>query len=140
MVKEGKMGTPLRMGLLAAVLLGGLIACSTDDDTTNLPPLLTIQAGNNQTDTVSQVLPDTLKVLLVDQNTLLPMSGQTVTWAVVSGGGTVDPTSSTTDANGVATTVWTLGPTTGAQTVSASVSASSGTPPDTFAATAVASQ
>jgi hypothetical protein len=39
-----------------------------------------------------------------------PVAGQAVTWTVKQGGGTVSPASSTTGANGVARTSWTLGP------------------------------
>lgn len=39
-----------------------------------------------------------------------PVAGQSVTWTVRQGGGSVSPTTSTTGANGVARAQWTLGP------------------------------
>ena len=115
------MGTPLRMGLVVAVLVGGVVACNNDTDVTTLPEALTIVAGNAQTDTAGATLADTLKVQVTNRTTLTPVSGRVVSWAVVSGGGSVNPTSSTTNANGIATTVWTLGTTLGTQMVTASV-------------------
>src|ERR1041385_5081843 len=46
-----------------------------------------------------------------------------VTFAVTAGGGTLSTTSTTTDSLGRASTTWTLGPTAGTQTVTASVAA-----------------
>jgi hypothetical protein len=133
------MGTPLRMGLVVAVLVGGVVACNNDTDVTTLPEALTIVAGNAQTDTAGATLADTLKVQVTNRTTLTPVSGRVVSWAVVSGGGSVNPTSSTTNANGIATTVWTLGTTLGTQMVTASVPSRPGIPADTFTATATAS-
>jgi hypothetical protein len=63
------------------------------------------------------------------------MSGVTVTFAVTAGGGTIDPATIVTDANGFAQLdTWTLGPTPGTNTVTATVS---GLPPVTFTATGV---
>jgi hypothetical protein len=61
--------------------------------------------------------------------------GATVSWAVVAGGGSVTPTSSTTDSAGLAATQWTLGSTAGANRVTATVA---GLAPVAFDATAVA--
>ncbi|MHB1169359.1 MAG: Ig-like domain-containing protein [Longimicrobiales bacterium] len=48
-----------------------------------------------------------------------PVAGVEVTWAVTSGGGSVDPATGTTDAAGVVSTRWTLGSEPGEQTVRA---------------------
>jgi len=48
-----------------------------------------------------------------------PVAGESVSWAVASGGGSVAPTAATTGADGQARTVWTLGPTAGANTATA---------------------
>jgi hypothetical protein len=61
------------------------------------------------------------------------VAGTTVVFAVVTGGGSVTPTSAVTDANGLATTNWTLGATVGAQSVSATAGVLT---PVTFTATA----
>jgi hypothetical protein len=47
------------------------------------------------------------------------MAGQTVTFEVTAGGGSVNPASATTDASGIATTQWTLGPTPGTNALKA---------------------
>lgn len=91
-------------------------------------------SGGGQTGAVSAPLPNPLKVRLVDGygNAI---AGQTVAWSIVSGGGSVTPISGTTDASGIASAEWTLGPTLGSQ----SVTAKAGTLPKvTFQATAVA--
>src|SRR5690242_14018353 len=48
-----------------------------------------------------------------------PVSGIAVNWIVPTGGGSVSPTSSTSDASGVAVTTWTLGDTARAYTLTA---------------------
>ena len=54
-----------------------------------------------------------------------PVSGIAVNWIPATDGGTVSPSSSTTDAGGVATTTWTLGDTARAYTLTAAMSAAS---------------
>jgi plastocyanin len=56
------------------------------------------------------------------------MSGANITWSVTAGGGSVTPTTSTTGADGLASTVWTLGPNPGANSVEASMSGATGSP------------
>ncbi len=80
---------------------------------------LTLVSGGNQIATPGTVLPQPIVVKLGD--TLgLGVSGHAVTFAVATGGGSVAPTSATTDANGLASTIWTLGAPSGAQTITAS--------------------
>jgi hypothetical protein len=69
---------------------------------------LLIISGNNQTGSPGAPLADSLRVRLVDQSGN-GISGAVITWTAAAGGGTVSPTSSTTDANGFAATLWTLG-------------------------------
>ncbi len=88
--------------------------------------------GDGQTGAAGSALPVPLAVLLADANDVRP--GVTVSWAT-TGGGTLSPTSSVTDATGRATSTWTLGPAGGAQTATASVSGATGSPV-TFTATA----
>jgi hypothetical protein len=59
-------------------------------------------------------------VIVRDQNGN-PMGGATVTFAVVSGGGSVTPPTATTDASGIAAGAWTLGATAGANVLTASL-------------------
>ncbi|MDX1646990.1 MAG: Ig-like domain-containing protein, partial [Longimicrobiales bacterium] len=77
-------------------------------------------AGDGQTGTVDQTLANSLQVEVTDAFGN-PVSGVTVTWAP-SGGGSASPTSSTTNASGIASTDWTLGTTAGGQTMDASTS------------------
>jgi hypothetical protein len=95
---------------------------------------VTIVSGNGQSGPVSTELPQALGVQVRDAASN-PVPNVAVTWVVGSGGGSVTPTTSTTDANGVATAAWTLGPAPGTNTLSAVVS---GIGVAGFTATAVA--
>ena len=92
-------------------------------------------AGDAQTDTVAQVLPESLKVQVNDSRGN-PISGVTVNLSAAAGAGSVAPTSGATGANGQVAASWTLGTSAGNQTVGATPA--SGTGSATFSATAVA--
>ena len=77
-------------------------------------------SGDNQTGTVGKALDDPFVVEVQDENGDA-VSGATVTFAVTAGGGTLSATSVTSDANGRAETILTLGSTAGTNTVSANV-------------------
>jgi len=83
------------------------------------PAALQLTSGNNQVAPAGFVLTDSIVVRLVDGNGN-GVPGRVTTFAVASGGGSVLPTGVTTDANGYAFTKWTLGPTAGPNTVTAS--------------------
>lgn len=71
-----------------------------------------VLAGNNQVDSVGT----TLKTPLIAQVTDAvgnPVAGVTVTWQVISGGGTLDRTSSVSNLSGIAFADYTLGSTPG---------------------------
>ena len=87
---------------------------------------LSIAAGQGQTGNTSTALATPLGVTIVDAfgNAV---SGVTVNWATPSGG-SFAPASSVTNAAGVATSVWTLGPVGGAQTATATSGALIGSP------------
>jgi plastocyanin len=93
------------------------------------------QSGDAQTATVGTTLQAMLQVVVMDNGAVA--AGQTVTWSVAAGGGAVNPTSSVTDANGVAATAWTLGTAAGGQTARAALSGASGSPVN-FTATGTA--
>jgi hypothetical protein len=78
-------------------------------------------SGSGQTAPPGSELPDPLVVRLVDEAGN-GISGQAVTWVVATGGGSVNPTTSTTDAEGFASARWTLGPSNGANSLNAVVS------------------
>ena len=59
-------------------------------------------------DTVGHTIPAALAVKVMDALNN-PVQGVTMSWAVLNGGGSVNPVSSVTNAAGIATTSWTLG-------------------------------
>jgi uncharacterized protein with beta-barrel porin domain len=102
-----------------------------------------IASGDGQTGPINSTLPLPLKVVVnppapapVGGGRVRPdaLNGVPVTFTVTSGGGSVSQTTVMTDVNGEASTVFTLGPTPGLQTVSAAVAGGSSV---TFTATAV---
>jgi hypothetical protein len=95
---------------------------------------LSIVSGNNQTGTVAQQLasPFTARVTNAAGS---PVAGVAVTFAAALGGGSVNPAQVATDSQGMASSTLTLGPTAGANTVTAVSGTLSGSPA-TFTATA----
>lgn len=85
------------------------------------PQTVEIVSGSDQTAVAGQPLPAELVVRVLDQDAN-PVPGATVRWSVASGGGSVSPSSTTSDASGQAAARWTLGGSAGAQSVEASVS------------------
>jgi len=89
---------------------GGVAVTGTgtiiNDDRTP-PAALVIVSGNNQQGRLGQTLAQPLVVRLVDQNGT-PFPGVAVQWRVTKGDATLNPTSGTTDAQGLASTTVTL--------------------------------
>ncbi len=86
------------------------------------PPAEIMQlAGGGQSGLVGTALPVPLAVQVVDAFDN-PLPSQ-VSFSVVSGGGSISPTSVTTGLSGLATAVWTLGPSEGEQVARASAGA-----------------
>ena len=83
--------------------------------------------GDSQVASPSASLPTPYRVLVRDQDGNL-MANVDVTWSVLAGGGSVAPTTTATDANGVAMATRTLGTGAGVQTARASRSGLSGSP------------
>jgi len=98
---------------------------------------MAINAGDGQSAAVGTAVAIAPSVIVRDQFNN-PVAGVSVTFAVASGGGTVDPTTAvTTDASGIAAvTSWTLGATAGTNTLTATSSGVAGSPV-TFTATAI---
>ncbi|MGI8497783.1 MAG: CHRD domain-containing protein [Gemmatimonadaceae bacterium] len=118
-----------RFIVLAAAATSTLLAANGCSDSTSPPKPASVVAFNTVRDTiVGRPVNDSLAVKVTDSGGT-PVSGITVTWAVTAGGGTVTPTTSVTNASGIARTAWTLGQTPGANTVTATVS---GITPATF--------
>jgi adhesin/invasin len=96
---------------------------------------IALASGNNQNGTISTALPAPFVVMVADVN-MNPVSGVSVSFAVASGGGRLSSASVTTNAQGQASTTLTLGPSMGANTVTASANGLMGSP-IMFTATAV---
>jgi hypothetical protein len=91
-----------------------------EDEEEEDPDNIEIEAGNEQRGTVGQELDDPLQVRVTDDENN-PVSGVTVSWTPASGDGSADPRTSQTNADGIATTNWTLGSSPGNQRLEASV-------------------
>ena len=136
-------------GTAATVTPGGLVtaqangtatitataASATGSATVNVaqvPAQISKNAGDNQAGTVAAALANSIAARVVDAlgNVIV---NQTVNFAVATGGGQVNPASAQTNANGIATTTWTLGQSAGTQTATASTGTLA---PITFFATA----
>jgi VCBS repeat-containing protein len=94
------------------------------------PTALVVVSGDGQGGAIGAVLPEPLVVRLEDDNGN-GVGGKPITFVVSGGGGSVEPSNTVTDPNGLAKTVWTLGSTVGQKTVTA---ISSGLPPVSFTA------
>lgn len=91
---------------------------------TALSGTVAIFEGNNQTGLVGFGVNVAPAIRVVDQNNF-PLLGLVVTFAVTSGGGSVTGGTTTTGTNGVARVgEWTLGPSAGANTMTATVTGS----------------
>jgi len=93
----------------------------------------TANSGNAQSATVGQPLANPIQVVVTENAS--PSSDVTVTWSTTAGG-SLTP-AGPTGADGVASSGWTLGTTSGAQTASATLAGATGSPV-TFTATAAA--
>jgi hypothetical protein len=85
------------------------------------PAGVSIVSGNEQFGAPGATLPQPLVVQVAD-NDGNAVTGAAVTWIVTGGGGSLNPETSTTDQNGRASTVWTLGASPGSNTATAVVS------------------
>ena len=122
----------------AVLVLMLLAACSGDSNNPVVPDGATVVqgGGNAQNVEVGAATAAPLSVIIKDAAGQ-PLAGIPVTWGVASGGGSVTPTTSTTDISGVATTVYTAGTTSGPKVIVASVNGALGSPVS-FTVTAVA--
>lgn len=110
----------VRAGLAAAAAGGFLsaVGCS-DDETAPEPPLILAkapQSGDNQAALVGEQLPFALRVVVTRDDE--PVEDVEVVWNA-GGNGSMTPESSTTDANGIAESFWTLGTAPGQQSATA---------------------
>jgi hypothetical protein len=100
-----------------------LILAACGGDSSGPPPgpqNLQIASGNPQTGPAGGNPPLPLRIVVTGSGGQ-PFSGAQVAWQVTAGGGSVSPTSGTTDANGQATAIVTLGASAGVNQVRAAV-------------------
>ncbi|MEE8477637.1 MAG: leishmanolysin-related zinc metalloendopeptidase [Gemmatimonadales bacterium] len=124
-------------GLAAAVTLTLVLSCASTEPPPPPPPPAAVggSAGDNQTAAAGGMVPVAPAVRVTDAGGA-PVRGVTVTFAVASGGGSLTGGTPTSDGQGIATVgSWTLGPTVGTNTLTATVS---GLAPFTFTATGIA--
>ncbi len=119
---------------LGLVLIGA--ACTKDVADKPSPTAVVAVSGNLQQGLIGAALGQPLVVKVADQYGS-PVSGSSVTFTVVTGGGTIAPATIVTDAQGLASAIWTLGTTTGAQSALVASSGVKIASPVTFAATAI---
>jgi len=113
---------PERLRLL--LLLSVLVGCGSDGGTgpsSGPPAHLDAGVDLSRTATVGSAVPGGLVVKVTDANGR-PVKGAGVAFAVTLGNGSTSPRLASTDANGQATTVWTLGTIVGQNEVTATVS------------------
>jgi len=117
--------------LASITMLAGVTSCGGGGATSPPPAPSAIAqvSGSSQTGTVGQALPQPL-VVKVTAASGAGVSGVSVILAVTAGGGHLSATSVSTDAQGVASVVWTLGtkPGTKNDTTTAGVSGLAGSP------------
>ncbi|MGH7533265.1 MAG: hypothetical protein ACREL4_08240 [Gemmatimonadales bacterium] len=111
----------MRTWTLVLVGTSLLAACSADPTSPLAIGTVQLVSGDGQTGTPGVPLDDTLTVKVLDQTGRSPMSGVAVQWSVQDGGGTFDHALDTTDLQGMAHAVWTLGAMPGANNAVATV-------------------
>lgn len=134
----GGAGTALARG--TARIIAQLLTGPTDtvDVTVNAKPgSVNVVSGDGQSAAPNAALPQPLVVRVLGSDDK-PLAGVAVTFAVTSGGGSIETTSATSDVGGLASTTWRLGPIEGTQTVT--VSAAGIPSPARFSAGAVVPQ
>lgn len=116
-VKEGLV-TAKRSGQTQVTAAVGELAASARVMVRAVPSAVRIVRGDSQVAVITQPLPDSLVVRVLDRHGQA-VPGVTVQFAVSEGGGAVAPAQQATDSAGYARTSWKLGESVGAQRVTA---------------------
>lgn len=112
-------GTGNQNATATAPGLTGSPVTYTASATAGAPTTLAIGSGDNQSATVGNALPAPLAAVVTDAyGNGVP--GVNVSWLVATGGGSLASATTVTGTGGAASNTWTLGPTVGGQTVTAS--------------------
>lgn len=134
-MKTISVGRALALGF--GVVSVGMIGCGGSGGGPNPSPLVlnktSTDNGDQQTGPVSVALTSPLRVSVTRDGA--PEAGVSVTWSADAG--SVAPVTASTGADGISTTIWTLGAVAGAQSAHAAVSGATGSPVS-FTATATA--
>lgn len=94
--------------ILAVVVLAGFPGCKSVEEPAS-PASLSVVQGNMQTAAVGTLLPTPL-VMRVRGTDGLPLAKVPISFSVTAGGGSVDPATAVSDANGEVKAKWFLGP------------------------------
>jgi hypothetical protein len=125
----------MRRLLYLLCCVAALGACNSDDEyDPTVPTDMALAKGDGQAGDAGAMLPESLTVLVTNLKGA-PVEGVTVEWLVLTGGGTVSETFSTTSATGEAQVAFTLGALVGTQKAQALAGSLSGSP-ITFTVTA----
>jgi hypothetical protein len=121
----------LLLGAWALLALG----CNSDDQGPNEIPMVIVKSpvksGDGQTGPVGQALLNNLQVFVTKEG--VAQEGVAITW--FTSNGSLSPSRVQTNAEGLSGSTWTLGPTPGTQTATASLDGATNSP-ITFTATA----
>lgn len=113
---------------VSGTLLGSpVIFTATASSVSTAPSNLVIVSGNNQTGVAGQPLASPFVVRIADSSGN-PVANQTVTFTVVSGGGTLSAIAPLTNSLGLASATLTLGPSAGTAAVTATAAGITGSP------------
>ena len=104
------------IALVTCILLS---ACGDSGGPPDPAVILDVSSGSALAGEAGQPLADSLGVIVLRASDNAPVSGVTVSWSVVAGGGSVSPAQSTSNASGIARALRTLGPTAGAHSTRA---------------------
>src|SRR4051812_38962662 len=105
------------LALLAAFV--GVAACRVSTDKP-APRIAAIQAGNGQTAPAGKEFPPPLGGIVLHQYDFASPNVQVI-WTITAGGGTLSATNTKTNESGLASTVYTAGPTPGTATITADI-------------------
>lgn len=125
--------TPLLAGpVTVTATVAGLTPITFTVTGIDPPGSIAVLSGNNQFGATGSTLPQVIAVSVLNSSRR-PLTGVPVTFAVAGGKASLNPSTTTTGADGAAYTVVTLGDTAGPVTISATVT---GLPPAVFTLTA----
>ena len=105
------------LALVAALV--GVSGCKVSTDKP-APHIAAIQAGNGQTAPAGSEFPTPLGIIVLDQYDFASANVQVV-WTITAGGGSLSATTTKTNESGIASTVYTAGPTAGTATITADI-------------------